>query len=224
MKLRANTTTMIRTTSCSRIMLFLLNADSSSSSLLLELQMADRFEMDPASTISPYCRVLRDWLYVQKRTGCEVSDTDGDSNRPTDTKVVEGRHELFLGCLVDAEKLALELQVRIRWNCSLVPLVSVSLVGRDFDSPLSADAHSLSLWYELVVSNVLFVENPKSWHTKVVQCVINTYAIIRQWFQNKWKFWWEFFSWEWRRQECRYGFSSRLRMLLSKQQKRTKLE
>lgn len=82
-------------------------------------------------------------LLSQKWTDCQIPDAKDKSSRPTDTKVVQGRHEFFLWCLIDFDELAFKLQVRVGWDCSLVPLVAVSLVGRDFDGSLPADLHSL---------------------------------------------------------------------------------
>ena len=80
---------------------------------------------------------------LQKGADCQIPDADGDSDGPTDAKVVEAFHEFFLRGLGDAGELALELQMGVRRNRPLVPLVSVSHVGGDADGPLSTDPHAL---------------------------------------------------------------------------------
>ena len=87
-------------------------------------------------------------LLRQKWTDCQIPDADGESNSPTDTEIVQGRHEFFLRRLIDFDEFAFELQVRIGWDRSLVPLVAISLVGRDFDGSLAAHLHSLESLFE----------------------------------------------------------------------------
>ena len=86
---------------------------------------------------------LDDSRLFQKRAQTQVSEADHDSDRPGDAKVLEIFPQFFLRSLGDVQELALELQVRVGRDGSLVPLVAVSLVGGNADGPLSANPHAL---------------------------------------------------------------------------------
>ena len=86
---------------------------------------------------------LDDPRLLQKRANCQIPDADNNSNGPADAKVVEAFREFFLRGLGNAGELALELQMGVRRDRPLVPLVSVPHIGGDADGPLSADPHTL---------------------------------------------------------------------------------
>jgi len=81
--------------------------------------------------------------FLQKGADRKIPYAESDTNCSADAKFVKFFHEFFLWGFSDIQQLALELQMSVGWNRSLVPLVPIGFVGRDLNGSLSADLHAL---------------------------------------------------------------------------------
>ena len=89
------------------------------------------------------CKNLKKPSLLQKGTDGQITETHANTNGSSNTKIIELFHDFLLRGLCNIREFAIEFQMRIGRDGSLVPLISVSLCGWDANDAFAADFHAL---------------------------------------------------------------------------------